>query len=209
MRAFARSRCGDQNHLAGLYAGRAIARHHVGLDHDRLPGTERIVRHWTRRTAFGAENWRQIAPSVAVQEIVNDREAGIFDDAGRFDDLCRGRAGLEHRRNRIKGGIRRCMQIAIEFVRLAERETPQHLSRMIPERRGNLRHHDITRLDAAHARKLAGYAQIRRLHRRDAEIMNDSGLRRDEYRRARPHRRVPFRSSRALPHRAARPCRDR
>ena len=33
---------GDQNHLAGLYAGLAVARHHIGLDHDRLPGTERL-----------------------------------------------------------------------------------------------------------------------------------------------------------------------
>ena len=154
---------GDQHHLAGLHAGLAVARHDVGLDHDRLPGAERIVRHRARRTAFGAENWRQIAASIAVQEIVDDGEAGIFDDAGRFDDLRRRSARLEHRRNRIEGGIRRRMQVAVELVRLAERETAQHLARVIPECRADLGHHDITRLDAPHARKLARHAQIGRI----------------------------------------------
>src|SRR5512144_893422 len=138
------SRAGDQNHFAGLHAGFAVARHHIGLDHDRLPGTERIARNRTRRTTFGAKNWWQIAPAVTVQKIVDDREPSIFDYAGCFDDLCRSYACLKYRGNRIEGGISGRMQVAVELIRLAERETAQNLTRMIPERRGNFSHHDIT-----------------------------------------------------------------
>src|SRR5690242_7851441 len=155
------SRGCDQNHLADLHAGLSIARHYIGLNNDRLAGAERIAWHRTRRTAFAAENWRQITPSVPVQKIVDDREACIFDDARCFDDLRRCRARLEHRSNRIEGRVGRLMQVAIEFVWLAERKAAQHLTRMFPECRGDFCHHDVPRLDAPHARKLAWYTQIR------------------------------------------------
>ena len=104
-------RFGDQNHLAGLHAGISVTRHHVRLNHDRLPGAKRIIRYWTRRAALGAENWRQIASAVAMQKIVDDCEAGVLDDTGSLDDLRRSRARLEDRRNRIEGSIGRRMPI--------------------------------------------------------------------------------------------------
>src|ERR1700741_1033225 len=65
------------------------------------------------------------------------------------------------------------MQFAIERVRLAGRKTSQHLPRMVPERRSNLRHHNVSFLHAPHARKLPGYPKIGRIHRCDPDVVDN------------------------------------
>src|SRR5665647_3676911 len=72
------ARFSNQHQLAGLHAGRAVTRHHVGLNDHRLPGTERLVRHWPGRAAFASQNRRQIAAAIAVQQIVDDGAAGLL-----------------------------------------------------------------------------------------------------------------------------------
>ncbi len=43
---------GDENHFAGLHAGRVVARDHVGLDHDDRAGAKRLVGHVGARPAL-------------------------------------------------------------------------------------------------------------------------------------------------------------
>jgi len=67
------------------------------------------------------------------------------------------------------------MQVAIEFGRFTQREAAQHLPRVIPECGADLGYHDVASLHPPHARKLTGHAKVWRIHRRDADVMNDIG----------------------------------
>ena len=62
----------DQHHLAALHAGLAIAGDDVRLNDHCLPGAERFLWHGAGRTALAAEDRRQIAATIAMQEIVDD-----------------------------------------------------------------------------------------------------------------------------------------
>lgn len=77
----------DQHHLASLNAGLAIASDDVWLDHDSLAAAKRLRWYRPGRAAFTAEDRRQIAATIAVQEVVNDGEAGLLNHAGRLDHL--------------------------------------------------------------------------------------------------------------------------
>ena len=51
-------------------------------------GAKRLIGDMRARPAPRAEDRRQIAAAVAVQQIVNDGEAGRLDHAGGIDHLC-------------------------------------------------------------------------------------------------------------------------
>ena len=93
----------DHQHLAGLHARLAVGRHHVGLHDHHLTGAERLRRHRAGGPVGAAEHRRQIAAAIAVQQIVDDGEAGLLDDAGRLDHLRRRGAGLEHGGDGVEG----------------------------------------------------------------------------------------------------------
>ena len=110
-----------------------------------------------------AEDRRQIAAAVAVQQIVDDGEAGVFDHAGRFDHLRRHGAVFEHGGDRSECGVGRRVQVAIKLWSAPpEREAAQHLAGMIPERRADLGDHDVARRNAAAGGKLRRHAKMRR-----------------------------------------------
>ena len=71
----------NHHHLAGLHTGLVVARDDVRLDDHRLPGAERLLRHRPGRPALAAKDRRQIAAAIAVQQIVDDGEAGVLDHA--------------------------------------------------------------------------------------------------------------------------------
>src|SRR5581483_1738578 len=119
---------GDENHLTGLHTGFSVARHHVRLNDDRLSRPERVRGHRPCRAAFAAENRRKVTAAVAVEQIIDDREPGLFNDARGFDHLLRHRAGSQHRRYPVERSIRRRMQVAIEPVRLSQRKAAQNLA---------------------------------------------------------------------------------
>ena len=70
---------GDQQQLAHLHARFAVARNDVRLHDHGLAGPKRLLRNRTRRAACGTEDRRQVAATVAVQQIVDNGEAGLFD----------------------------------------------------------------------------------------------------------------------------------
>src|SRR6516164_4156839 len=77
---------------------------------------------------------RQITAAIAVQKVVDNGEAGLFDHARSVDNLLRHGAVLEHGGNRVERGVGRGMQTAVELRRLRiNRKTAQHLSGMFPE----------------------------------------------------------------------------
>src|SRR6185369_15701557 len=104
----------NDHELAHLHAGLAVARNDVRLHHDGLPGTERLGWHRSSGAAFGAENRLQVAGAIAVQQIVDDGEAGRFDDAGGLDHLGGYGAGPQYLADGVEGGVGRLVQVAIE-----------------------------------------------------------------------------------------------
>src|SRR5690348_12214946 len=66
------------------------------------------------------------------------------------------------------------MELAIKPVRFAERETAQHLARMVPKCRTDFGSHGIACLNATQTGELPRHRQLRRIHRRDADVMNDA-----------------------------------
>ena len=124
--------------------------------------------------AARTEHRRQVAAAIAVQQIVDDREAGVLDHARGVDRLLRHGAVLEDGDNRVVGGVGHRMQIAVERRRLGvDREAAQHLAGMLPECGADLGGDNVAARDAARADKLRRHGEARRRHRRDAEIVND------------------------------------
>ncbi len=109
-----------------------------------------------------------------MQQIVDDREAGVLDHARGVDRLLRHGAVLEDGDDRVVCGVGHRMQIAVERRRLCvDREAAQHLAGMLPECGADLGGDNVAARDAARADKLRRHAEARRRHRRDAEIVSD------------------------------------
>ena len=78
------------------------------------PARNGSSRNGPGRPALAAENRRQIAAAVAVQQVVDDGEAGLLDHAGGLDHLGRRGAGLEHGGDGVEGHVRRRVQVAVK-----------------------------------------------------------------------------------------------
>ena len=126
--------------------------------------------------AARAKNRRQIAAAVAVQQIVDDGEAGVLDHMRGRDHLRRHGAVLEHPGDGVESGVGGRMQLAIKLRRIfADRKTAQHLAGMFPERGADFGEHDVTTLDLAIGRVLRRHRDMRIKHRGDAQIVDDVG----------------------------------
>src|SRR6476646_5438752 len=86
MHALETGRC-DAHHLAELNPRLLVAGDDVRLNHDRHVGFEPHLRHWTSRTAFGAEHRRPVTAAKAVHDVIVDGETRVLDDAGRINNL--------------------------------------------------------------------------------------------------------------------------
>ena len=114
---------------------------------------------------------------------------------GGLDHLRRRRAVPQHLDDGVERGIRRRMQIAIERRRLlADGEAPQHLAVVVPERRGDLREHDVAGRNAPRRMELRRRRHLRVAHRRRADEMDAGGAALARHSRARPRWRVRARS---------------
>src|SRR5579872_4334229 len=141
-------------------------RNDVRLNDNRLTNPKWLIGNRSSWSAFASNNGWQVASTVAVQQIVYDCKAGVFDHTRRLYHFDRKGPGPQHRTDGVKGCVGCIMQIPIQRIRrLADGETTQYLAGMLPERCADLRADGVSAREPAPRRKLFGHGNSGRIHR--------------------------------------------
>jgi len=86
----------NDQQFAHLHTRFPVGSCNVRLHHYSLTDAEWLLWNGTGRATLGSENRGEIAPTIPVQQIVNDREARRLDEARRRDHIIRRGAGPKH-----------------------------------------------------------------------------------------------------------------
>jgi hypothetical protein len=128
-----------EQHFTGLNPCSSVKGNNVRLNDYELSSFERLIRQLSIGSAFGAENWRKVSSPIAVQNVIDGREASFFYHARCINHIRRSSARPQNRDDGVKCSVRRCVEITVKRIWLfCYGKAAKNLSGMVEERRADL-----------------------------------------------------------------------